>query len=192
MSESFAQANISHLVIIQRRQEVLDEAKQALESKYPNTKITTYAASVTDYDRITSILKEVRKIDILVPNVGMSHPFVASKDVKTDDFKATFDTNVVASFHIIREFLALESAGPKTVLYTSSTAGQIVMPGNIGYGPSKAAANQMIQRFAEEYKDTDVTIQLFHPGTIYTKAVQALLPPDALNWEDRMLTLTFF
>lgn len=179
-------------MIIQRRQEVLDEAKRTLESKYPNTKISTYAASVTDLDRITSILKEVGKIEILVPNAGVSHPFVPSKDVTTADFQRTFDTNIVSVFHIIKEFLALESSGPRVIVNTSSAAGQTVMPGNVGYGPSKAAANQMIQHFATEYAGTDVTFQTFHPGTIYTEsAVSAVPSKDAFNWEDGMLGLTF-
>ncbi|KAK3686508.1 hypothetical protein LTR37_019755 [Vermiconidia calcicola] len=184
IAESFAKAGVQHLAIIQRRQEVLDKAKQAIESKYPNTKVTTHAASVTDLDRISLILEELGKVDILVANAAISHPFVPSKDVSTADYQATFDINVVSTFHIIKEFLAQESSGPRAVIYTSSAAGQIVQPGNIGYGPSKAAANVMIQHFATESADTDVTIQTFHPGTIYTESVSNLLPKDALDWDD--------
>ena len=155
-----------------------------LEGRYPTTKVTTYAASVTDFDRISDILKEVGKIDILVPNVATSHPFVPSKDVSTADFKNTFDTNVVATFNIIKEFLALESSGPRAVVNVSSAAGQMVQPGNVGYGPSKAAVNQVVMHFAKEYEGTDVTIQNFHPGVIYTPGVANLVPEDALPWED--------
>ncbi|KAF2159980.1 hypothetical protein M409DRAFT_70713 [Zasmidium cellare ATCC 36951] len=187
IAESFAKAGVERLVLIQRRQDALETAKQAIESKYPNTKVTPYAASVTDYDRISAIMKEVGKIDVLVPNAAMSHPFVPSKDVTVDDFKATFDTNVVGAFHIIKEFLAVESSGPRQVILTSSAAGQITSPGNVGYGPSKAAASQLVQHFAAENLDTNVTIQAFHPGVIYTTSVAKLAPEGAFEWEDLTL-----
>lgn len=184
ISESFAKAGVQHLVLVQRREEVLSKAKETLETKYPNTKVTTYAASVTDYDRISAILKEVGKIDVLVPNVAASHPFVPSGEVSTADYKLTFETNVVGTFHIIKEFLALLSSGPRVVVNVSSAAGQIVQPGNIGYGPSKAAGNQLIQHFAQEYAGTDVTIQTFHPGVIRTEYAEKLSGESAFDWED--------
>jgi NAD(P)-dependent dehydrogenase (short-subunit alcohol dehydrogenase family) len=151
---------------------------------YPNTKVTTYAASVTDFEHISAILREIGKIDILVPNVATSHPFVPSREVSTTDYKLTFDTNVVGTFHIIKEFLALPSTGPRVVINVSSASGQIVQPGNIGYGPSKAAGNQIIQHFAQEYANTDVTFQTFHPGVIRTEYAAKLSSEDAFDWED--------
>lgn len=124
IAESFAKAGVERLVLIQRRPDALETAKQTIESKYSNTKTTIYVASVTDFGRISEIVKQVGKIDVLVANAAMSHPFVPSKDVTVDDFKATFDTNVVGAFHIIKEFLALASAGPRQVILTSSAAGQ--------------------------------------------------------------------
>jgi NAD(P)-dependent dehydrogenase (short-subunit alcohol dehydrogenase family) len=138
------------------------------------------------------MLKEVGKIDILVPNVATTHPFVPSKDVSTADFKTTFETNVIGTFHIIKEFLALESSGPRVVVNVSSAASQMVQPGNVGYGPSKAAVNQVVMHFAAENVDTDVTIQNFHPGAIYTPGVANLLPDDALPWEDGEYFFFFF
>lgn len=49
------------------------------------------------------------------------------------------------------------------------------MPGNVGYGPSKAASNQIIQHLAAETVNTDDTIQSFHPGTIYTELTSKLV-----------------
>jgi len=167
----------------------LNKAKETLEAKYPTTKVTTYAASVTDFDRISAILKEIGKIDILVPNVAASHPFVPSGEISTADYQLTFDTNVIGTFHIIKEFLALQSPGPRVVINVSSAAGQIVQPGNIGYGPSKAAGNQIIQHFAQEYVGTDVTFQTFHPGVIRTDYAASLSGEDSFDWEDSKYSL---
>jgi NAD(P)-dependent dehydrogenase (short-subunit alcohol dehydrogenase family) len=125
----------------------------------------------------------------LVPNVAASHPFVPSGEISTADYKLTFETNVVGTFHIIKEFLALPSSGPRVVVNVSSAAGQIVQPGNIGYGPSKAAGNQVIQHFAQEYAGTDVTFQTFHPGVIRTEYAAKLSGDDAFDWEDSECSL---
>ena len=188
IAEGFAKAGVEHLVILQRRQAALDEAEQILKSKYPSVKVTKYAASVTDLDRISSILKELGRVDVLAANAGMSHPFVPTKDLSTADFQSTFDVNVVATFHIIKEFLALESFGPRQVIHTSSSASQMLFPGTVGYGPSKTAANLVIQHFATENAaenaDRDVTIQTFHPGVIYTESAAKTATKDTFDWED--------
>lgn len=186
ISESFAQSGISHLVIIQRRQEVLDEAKQKINAKYPDVKITTYAASVTDYNRVTSILKEVGAIDVLVPNAASGHDLVPAKDIPVDAVESTFATNVFSAWHLISQYLALSSDKPKTVVYVSSAAGQIAQPANSAYGASKAAANQMIQQFANDAATagTGDLFQTFHPGIIYTGLSSAVVPKEAFDWED--------
>jgi NAD(P)-dependent dehydrogenase (short-subunit alcohol dehydrogenase family) len=168
---------------------VLNKAKEELETKHPKTKVSIYTASVTDFERISSILKEIGKIDILVPNVAFSHHFAPSKDVSTAEFQATFNINVTATFHIIKEFLALKSLGPRVIVNVTSASGQLVQPGNVGYGPSKAAVNQVIQHLAVEYTGTDVTFQNFHPGAIYTEGSSRLVPEDALEWEDGMCSI---
>jgi NAD(P)-dependent dehydrogenase (short-subunit alcohol dehydrogenase family) len=84
----------------------------------------------------------------------------------------------------MKEFLGLASSGPRVVVNVSSASGQIVQPGNIGYGPSKAAVNQVVQHFAMENLETDVTIQTFHPGVIYTEGVSNLTAEDTFEWED--------
>ena len=170
---------------MQRRQEVSIKTKDDFEAKYPKTKATTYTASVIDFDRISAILKEVGKIDILVLNVATSHPFVPSGEISTADYELNFDTNVVGTFHITKEFLTLQSTGPRVVINVSSASGQIVQPGNISYGPSKAAGGQVIQHFAQEYAGTDVTFQTFHLDVIRIEYAAKLPAEDGFDWEDR-------
>jgi len=56
ISSSFAAAGISRIIILQRRESVLATAKARLEKTFLNTTIETYAASQSDFPRITSIL----------------------------------------------------------------------------------------------------------------------------------------
>ena len=61
----------------------------------------------------------------------------------------------------------------------------------VGYGPSKAAAAQMMQHFAMEQKVEDVKIFSFHPGAHYTPGVAQVHPKDAMQWEDINLPAHF-
>nr|OQO30669.1 hypothetical protein B0A51_01944 [Rachicladosporium sp. CCFEE 5018] len=185
IAESFAKAGIAHLVIIQRRQEVLDEAKAKLGKEFPKLKITTYAASVTDYPKVSAILKEVGQIDVLIPNAAATHPMVPTKDLSTADLDNVFATNVTSPHYMISEFLKSPHTGPKTVIYVSSAAAQFAMATNSIYGASKAAANALITQFARDAAESDVVVQTYHPGAIATPLSKAAGIPDGmLEFED--------
>jgi NAD(P)-dependent dehydrogenase (short-subunit alcohol dehydrogenase family) len=156
-----------------------------LASRYPKVKITTFAASVIDYDRVSSIIKEIGKIDIIILNAAVAPGLRPTKDVPITDVENAFAVNVIAPFHAIKEFLSLPASGPRTVIYVSSGAAQMAMPGNSAYGASKAAANILLQQFANDHKGMDVTVQSFHPGAIYTELAARAVAKDFFNWEDR-------
>lgn len=183
--ESFAAAGVAQIVIIQRREEVLAKAKQALESKYPKTKITTYAASANDRKRMTEILQEVGHIDVLVPCAAAGNADVPAYEVTADDLENVFVTNVVAPFHLITEFLKLPCTGRRSVIYVSSAASQLAAGNQVAYGPSKAAANQIILHLALACAGKDVFFHTFHPGVIPTELSQNAVGKDAFDWEDR-------
>jgi len=184
ISESFAEAGVEQIVIIQRREEVLAKAKQQLEAKYPKTKITTYAASANDRKRMSEIVQEVGKVDVLVPCAAAGNADLPAYEVTAEDLENVFVTNVVAPFHLITEFLKLPSTGRRSVVYVSSAAGQLAVGNQVAYGPSKAAANQIIQHLKLAYKGEDVFFHTFHPGVIPTELAQSYVAEDACDWED--------
>lgn len=191
ISESFAKAGIARIVIIQRRQSVLDAAKEALEKAYPNTKVETFAASQSDLPRMTEILKSVGDIDVLVPcatSTAAAAPAPA-KDFPVDGVAEMYSVNVVGLFHLVREFLALPSTasgGPKSVIHISSAASQLYSPGQAGYCSSKAAANQLITHFAFDDPQSNVKFYNLHPGAIFTPIVKESGLKDLAVWEDGM------
>lgn len=188
ISESFAQAGIARIIIIQRRPEVLAQAKKSLEAAYPNTKVETYAASQSDFPRMSEIIKSVGEIDVLVPCATyFSDALTPAKASSTEDIANYFTVNVVGVFHLVKEFLALPSTasgGPKSVLQVSSAAAQLYIPGASAYCASKAAANSIITHFAFDEPASNVKFFSFHPGSIYTPLVEKSLPKDLSVWED--------
>jgi NAD(P)-dependent dehydrogenase (short-subunit alcohol dehydrogenase family) len=196
ISESFAKAGIARIIIIQRRESVLAAAKEALEKAYPNTKVETYVASQSDLPRISEVIKSVGEIDVLVAcatyNGDVS--FKPAKDSSVEDFAEMYTVNVVGLFHLVREFLALPStasSGPKSVIHVSSVASQMYQPGAVGYGSSKAAANQVITHFAFDNPEGNVKFFNIHPGAIHSQMVKDNGLSDLAIWEDGKRYLLF-
>lgn len=70
ISTAFAQANVTNLILLSRRESVLTTAAKELESAYPATKVHCYACDVTNLARVQEVFKEVKnkigEIDIVV------------------------------------------------------------------------------------------------------------------------------
>lgn len=186
--ESFAKAGIARIVIVQRREQLLAAAKETLQETFPHIKVETYAASQTDFPRMTEILKSVGDIDVLVLSATNTGDTQATKDKSIEDMIDSFTVNVFGLFHTVREFLALPSTaatgGPKTVIHVSSNAAQKYYPTGSAYCSSKAAATQLITHFAFDDPDGKVKFYSFHPGAIWTGLSQGRVPKETTLWED--------
>lgn len=187
--QSFAKAGISRIIIIQRRQTVLDTAKRNLIKDFPDLTVETHAASQSDFPRMSSIIQSAGDIDILVACATSVQPNGLTKDISTDDFAAAFTVNVVGLHHLVKEFLALPSTmasgARKTVVHISSSGSQMQTAlGLSSYFASKAAATQVITHFANDEPDSNVKFYSLHPGVIYSPMAQAAIPKDAMLWED--------
>ncbi|GAB7327393.1 hypothetical protein MBLNU13_g11257t2 [Cladosporium sp. NU13] len=175
ISESFAKAGIAQIIILQRRQSVLDAAKEAIEKAYPDTKVVTYVASQADFERVSKIIKSVGEIDVLVTcaaSSGGCSEMKLAKDTRTEDMAEIFNTNVVGLHHLIHEFLAQTSTGstassPRSVIHVSSNGTQMYHPGGSGYSSSNPAATRLVTHFAvEQPGESNVKFYSFHPGAI--------------------------
>jgi NADP-dependent 3-hydroxy acid dehydrogenase YdfG len=200
ISESFAKAGIARIIIVQRRESVLAEAKASLEKAYPNTKVETYAASQSDFPRMTEIIQSVGEIDVLVPCATNTSSFEGgtathpTKTIKTENLAADYTVNVIGLFHMIREFLALPSTasgGPKSVIHVSSCAAQLYIPGMAAYCSTKSAANQIITNFGFDEPEGNVKFYSYHPGSIATPLATEYVSADDVTWEDGESSVLF-
>jgi NAD(P)-dependent dehydrogenase (short-subunit alcohol dehydrogenase family) len=194
ISKAFAEAGVARIAIISRSAEDQEKAKSDLEAAYPSTKILPYQASVTNITRMNDILQELGTVDVLILNAAVAHRRAQGIDISVEEVQEAFDTNVVAPFALTKAYLSMPTPARKTVLNVSSVALQL-SGHRIGYGPSKAAATQVMQHFAAEQKGDDVKIISFHPGAIWTpgteKTLGRIFSKDAPHWEDINLPAHF-
>jgi NAD(P)-dependent dehydrogenase (short-subunit alcohol dehydrogenase family) len=168
MTRAFATAGASTIALISRSQGNQATVKKEIEAKHPSTKVLTFAASVTDYERIGQIIKEIGTIDVLVVNGASMHKITPTMSLDVKDVTKDFNVNVFASFNLIQKVLALPPRDPnvdRTVIYTSSAGSYSQIPGTAGYNASKAAMNYLISAFAQE---KGVRAFAFHPAIAFT------------------------
>ena len=170
-SKAFAEAGAGTIAMLARSQGPMDVAKETIEAEYPNTKVATFAASVTESARINEIARELGTIDILMLNAGTMHALAPTLDIDAEDLLNNFKVNVIGPFSLIKAFMALpprDTTKPRTIIYTSTAAAAFVMPGASGYSASKAAMTYLMASIAQEYGGSGVRAFAFHPAVAYT------------------------
>jgi NAD(P)-dependent dehydrogenase (short-subunit alcohol dehydrogenase family) len=173
-AEKFAEAGSKTVAITGRRQQVLDEAKQKIESAYPGTKVLALQGDVTDRAAVDAAFKKTKDafgpIDILVNNAGHLADFEPiGKETSTDDWWRGFETNVKGSHHVLTAFLQT-AAHDATVLNLTTATGNAVVSGQSGYSSSKVATTRMFEAFQAE--NPNFRVVNVAPGFILTPMLQ--------------------
>ena len=159
-----------------RSAERLAKAKTALLADHPALIVETYSVSVTDYARMSQIMRTVATIDIVLFAAVREQSFTAADQILLTEMEELFQTNVIAPYEMVKTFVAMpepRSGGRKTFLGISSCAAHVSLLA--GYGASKVAFAQMVARLAEneERKPEGERVRMFcyHPGIVYTDGV---------------------
>ncbi|KAK4244127.1 major facilitator superfamily transporter aflatoxin efflux [Corynascus novoguineensis] len=192
IAKAFAGADVARIAIISRSCGQQETARAALEGAYPSTEIITYEASVTEGFRTGQIFHELGTVDVLVLSAAVAHRRAPGIEISEQDVRDAFEINVIATFNLTKTYLAMPQpvGSVKTLINISSAATQVCGM-RVGYGPSKAAAAQMMQHFAAEEKSEKVRIFSLHSGALYTPGTARVFSKDAIAWEDINLPAHF-
>ncbi|KAI7545776.1 hypothetical protein KC331_g6016 [Hortaea werneckii] len=189
IAKAFAVAG-AKVVIISRSPGPLERAKRDLQAFI----VLTYTASINDETRMKQIFDEVGQIDILVLNAAYIHDFGPTIQLKEEQMQASFDTNVIAQWKLVKAFmdLPMPSSGTKTVINISTAGVHLALPHQAAYISSKAAFAQLCQHLASEHTPKEgFRIFSMHPGAIYTPTVAKKMGQNDFPWEDIDLPANF-
>ncbi|KAI7163480.1 NAD(P)-binding protein [Hortaea werneckii] len=187
MTRAFATNGAAKVYIVGRRKEKLDETA-ALN---PDV-IVPIVGDVTSKESLCQVADQVEKdagyVNLLCVNSGTMPPAIGvnSREVdvhtyrqkaleqRTEDWEETFKTNSIAVFFTTMAFLALLDAGNKKqnfplqqsqVLVTSSIAGYLRVPMNMGvYPASKASATHLVKHLAGTLVPFSIRVNAIAPG----------------------------
>lgn len=186
MTKAFIQNGAAKVYITGRRKEKLDETAKLS----PN--IVPVVGDVTSKESLMEVAAQVKResgyINLLCCNSGYMPPpnGVKSSDVsveeyaakalgqKTEDWNTTFATNSTSIWFTTMAFLTLLDAGNKQnnapgrksqILVTSSIAGYLRVPANVGaYPASKAATTHMVKHLSGTLAPYSIRVNAIAPG----------------------------
>jgi NAD(P)-dependent dehydrogenase (short-subunit alcohol dehydrogenase family) len=140
-------------------------------------------------------------LDVLVNNAGLmvekSWTNNITSEMKADDIRATYETNVVAPFVLTKALLpALKHSKAGRIVNVSSILGSVTLQGTKGssiyttklfaYNSSKAALNMLTIHLAHELRATKIKVNSAHPGWAKTDMGGSAAP---LSVEDGAKTI---
>lgn len=127
-------------------------------------------ADQASVDRLPSLLKDYRFIDVLINNAGMYEDRSSFASLDFGDLIQAFNTNTLGAMRVTRSLMSyLMGAEMGKVIHISSQMGSIKdnsSGGSYSYRMSKAALNMFNKSFSVDYPELISVVM--HPGWVQT------------------------
>jgi NAD(P)-dependent dehydrogenase (short-subunit alcohol dehydrogenase family) len=163
------------VVGLARRTELLDTLNQEMRGSSP--KSSTRICDVSDVDAFVATLQDIEhergRIDVLINNAGIGEisrgDHTADRRVDLSTYRAIMETNYFAPVAgTLAVVPGMKERGSGVVVNVSSDSGRAPGPGDVAYGPSKAALSAFTESLAFETDGTGVHLHLLYPGWVPT------------------------
>ncbi|HET7696180.1 MAG TPA: SDR family oxidoreductase [Vicinamibacterales bacterium] len=118
---------------------------------------------------------EFGKLDILVNNAAFQRTHDTIEAFTTEEFDATFKTNVYAMFWLCRAALPRMAAGA-TIINTASIQAFDPSPNLLAYAPTKAAIVNFTKALSQLAMKKGVRVNAVAPGPVWTPLIPSTMP----------------
>ncbi len=147
-------------------------------------KFRAYPCDVASYESaqecVAQIEKDVRPVDVLINNAGITRDMTFKKMDKTD-WDAVMRTNLDSVFNMTKPVCdGMTERGWGRIINISSVNGQKGAFGQTNYSAAKAGMHGFTKALALEVAKKGVTVNTISPGYIGTKMVMAI-PQEVLD-----------
>ena len=160
-----------------------DTAKKAV-AELPEGQGFGYQCDVTDRDQVTDVAKVIKADlgvpEVLVMNQGGS-PDATFLNMTLDQQEFVINLNFIASLNVTRSFLPdMVEARDRRVVYISSDAARVGVPGQAVYAGAKAAVIGFAKSLAVEMARYAITVNVVCPGSTETIAMREMLSEEGI------------
>ena len=113
--------------------------------------------------------------DALVANAGVVDTIHRAERFSDAEWRKDLETNLYGAFYVAQSaFKELAAAGDARIILISSVAAEIGIPGQVGYGASKAGLVGLARTLAAEWASRGIRCNVVMPGFIATPKVRAM------------------
>jgi NAD(P)-dependent dehydrogenase (short-subunit alcohol dehydrogenase family) len=171
----------AEIIAIGRTQSALEELDD--EIKKIGYKATLVPLDLTQselIEKLSNVLYDrYKKLDILVCNAGILGSLTPINHIDENEWNKVISTNVTANIALLRSFDRLLKMSRKAqVLFLTSNIVQLKKPFWGIYAASKAALEQIAFSYAEEVRQTDISVNLVDPGAVATNLRSKAMPGE--------------
>jgi NAD(P)-dependent dehydrogenase (short-subunit alcohol dehydrogenase family) len=154
----------------------LSEAGLAETAKLAGSRagaLTTHSLNVTDRAAVLAfpaiVTKAHGQVDGLLNIAGIIQPFVKINELGFDAIERVMNVNFWGTVNMVKAFLPVLLERPAAaILDVSSMGGFLPVPGQAGYGASKAAVKLFTEALYAETQGTNLAVTVVFPGGVGT------------------------
>lgn len=173
VTRTYLECGASGLVAVFRRSEVPHELKE-LQRLYPGKLVIVHgdvAEEQTAIDFTKAALEHFGRLDTLVSNAAVS--IVKAIHLHTpEEWDAVMNANVKGLYWAARHVIPIMMEQKKgLILISGSISGEIGIPTQGAYAPSKGALHEMTRQMAVEYAKHGIRVNTIACGTVDTPIV---------------------
>lgn len=154
------------VVLMGRRQEVLEAARERLLATVPDGRVDVFAGDALGSGDVEAAARHAHslqgRLDIVVPTVG-GGGFKPLMMQDVEGLRRELDLNITSAFLAIRYCVPLMSGGG-SIVCISSTAAHMPFPWLSGYCAGKAGLEALIRSAADELAPASIRINAVRPG----------------------------
>ncbi len=160
-----------------------EEERDARESgewvRKAGRKAILVPGDIRDEEHCTALIDrafdEFGKLDILVNNAAFQRTHDSIEEFTTEEFDATFKTNVYAMFWLCRAALPRMASGA-TIINTASIQAFDPSANLLAYAPTKAAIVNFSKALSQSAMKKGVRVNAVAPGPVWTPLIPATMP----------------
>jgi NAD(P)-dependent dehydrogenase (short-subunit alcohol dehydrogenase family) len=128
-------------------------------------------------EAVARTVAELGGLDVLVNNVAQQRPVESLLDVTTDEWLATFATNVHSYFWCTRAALEHLPDG-SAIINTGSVNGLRGNESLLAYATTKGAVHVFTKTMAQALVDRRIRVNCVAPGPVWTPLIPSTMPPE--------------